>query len=167
MVTTDFVLEHFGRNRALAVRAFHRFVMESSREGSREDFYDVKLQTVLGSDDFVEKLPVRSHEEKVHYQVPLEEIVQSVCRRFKLGEEELRRPDRGRRAAEARHKIGYIARELAGLTYGSVAQRFGREAISFSVCVRRVAKRMEREAEFKQEMDGICREIGKGKRRKY
>ena len=92
MVTTDFVLGHFGRNRASAGRAFHRFVMESVREGSREDLYEVKLQTVLGSDDFVEKLPVKSLEEKVYYQVPLEEIVQSVCRRLKLREEELQPP---------------------------------------------------------------------------
>lgn len=167
MVTTDFVLEHFGRNRASAGRAFHRFVLESVREGSREDLYDVKLQTVLGSDDFVEKLPVRSQEEKVHYQVSLEEIVQSCCRRFKLGDEDLKRSDRGRRAAEARHKIGYIARELAGLTYGSVARRFGREPISFSVGVRRVVERMERDPELKREMEDLCRDIRKGKRRKY
>jgi len=167
MVTTDFVLEHFGRNRTLAVRAFHRFVMEEVREGSRQDLYDVKLQTILGSDDFVEKLPVRSQEEKVHYQVPLAEIVQSVCRSLKLEEEELKRRDRGRRAAEARHRIGYIARELAGLTYGRVARRFERETISFSIGVRRIAERMRRDEEFKREMDGIYREISKGKRRKY
>ena len=150
MVMTDFVLGHFGRNRASAGRAFHRFVMESVREGSREDLYEVKLQAVLGSEDFVEKLPVRSQEEKIHYQVPLEDIVQSVCRRLKLREEELRRPDRGRRAAEARHRIGYIARELAGLTYGSVARRFGRETISFSVGVRKVMERMERDPILKR-----------------
>ena len=166
-MTTDFVLGHFGRNRASAGRAFHRFVMESVREGSREDLYEVKLQTVLGSDDFVEKLPVKSLEEKVYYQVPLEEIVQSVCRRLKLREEELRKPDRGRRAAEARHRIGYIARELAGWTHGSVARRFGREGISFSVGVRRVVERIERDPNLKREMEGLCRNIRKGKRRKY
>ena len=167
MVTTDFVLGHFGRNRISARRGFHRFVVESVREGSRRDLYDVKLQTVLGSDDFVEKLPVRSQEEKVHYQIPLEEIAQSVCRRFKMREEDLRRPDRGRRAAEARHRIGYVARDLAGLTHGSVARRFGREPISFSAGVRRIAERMERDPELKREMESLCLEIRKGKRRKY
>ena len=167
MVTTDFVLGHFGRKRTLAARAFHRFVMESVGEGSREDLYDVKLQTILGSDDFMEKLPVRSQEEKVRYQISLEEIVQVVGQRFKLREKDLRRPDRGRRAAEARHRIGYITRELTGSTYGSTARRFGREPISFSVGVRRVAERMERDPVLKLDMEALCGEIRKGKRRKY
>ncbi|MBI4373468.1 MAG: hypothetical protein HY542_01190 [Deltaproteobacteria bacterium] len=48
-----------------------------------------------------------------------------------------------------------------------MARRFGREPISFSVGVRRVVERMERDPELKRDMEGLCGEIRKGKRRKY
>ncbi|QQR80651.1 MAG: transposase [Deltaproteobacteria bacterium] len=167
MLVTDFVLEHFGRNKSAARIGFRKFVMERVTEKSREDLYEVKLQTVLGSDDFIETLPMKSQEEKVYYQITQQEIVEALCRRFKIKEDELSRFDRGRRAADVRHRIGYIAKELVGMTYGSVAQRFGREAISFSIGVRRMAERIKHEPELNREMESICQEIIKGKKKIY
>lgn len=167
MICTDFVLHQFGSKPSVARMAFQGFVGERLGEGSREELYRLKAQTFLGSDEFVEKLQEPSKEEKALYQISLEEIIKAVCQDFKVKEDDLGKRHRGRKEAEVRHVIGFLAKELAGFSYRDVGERFGREAISFGMGVRRVETRMEQDPRFRKRLENLRAAIQRGKRRKY
>ncbi|MBI4366788.1 MAG: hypothetical protein HY543_08225 [Deltaproteobacteria bacterium] len=140
--------------------------MAAIGEPSRSDLYTLKAQTFLGSDDFVETVPDRSDPERVSYHISLAEITEAVCEDLRVKKGELKGRERARKPAEARHLIGYVARELAGFSHGEVAKTFGREAISFSTGVRRMARRVSEHHPFRKRVDALADRLIQGKRRK-
>ena len=166
-VSTGFILQQFGQKPSTARRAFRRFVMESSGEGHRDDLYDLKIQLCLGSDRFVESLPVKNQVESPRYRIALAEITSTVCRAFQLSPSSLSQRGRGREPAKIRHLIGYLAKDLGGFSYAEVAGSFKREAISFSVGVRRLENRLKQDPPLVAQIKGLREQLTRGKRKIY
>ena len=140
--------------------------MGAIEDGSRSDLYEVKAQTYLGSDEFVEKVPTRSHPEHPLYQISLAEITKAMCQDFGVKVGDLKLRNRARKPAEVRHLVGHLAKELTGLSHVEVAKAFGREAISFSMGVRKISKRMNEDRSFMQKINALSGRLIQGKKRK-
>lgn len=166
-IATNFVLSQFGQRLSTARRAFERFVFESVGEGHRQDLYDLKAQQCIGSERFVENLPLKNLEESPRYRITLDEIITAVCREFRVNPSSLSKRERDREPARIRHLIGYLARELGRFSYGEMASSFKREAISFSVGVRRVEDLFKREPAFAGRIERVRRLLVKGRKKIY
>lgn len=92
----DAILMQFGTETEQAKHQYSNFVMGSLKQGHRGDLYELKEQHLLGSDDFIDTLPLgavidrgAANQEKAL----LENLEKLVCEAFKVDSKELRKPN--------------------------------------------------------------------------
>ncbi len=141
------VLAQLGRDRARALAAYRRFLAEGVGEGHREDLYTAVEQRYLGDETFIEaaERKGRIRPERPRLRVTLADCIQTICELLDLRPEALRGPDRTGPLPTARALVAYVARDLAGITYAEAAQELRRAAVTLSLQVQRLRRRLASE----------------------
>lgn len=142
-LTTNNVLENFGKTVSKARAGFGNFVLEGLNEGHRPEFHGKSRDDsrLLGNDSFVEKC--LSGSTARHNRPTVREIMEKVCRVYEVDESSIKSPSQNRIASEARSVLGWLARELDCATLSEVARIVNRDVGSISSAVRRLSQRMQ------------------------
>ena len=132
-VDEDLLLAQFSNNKAAARKAYALFVEERIFQGHRKDFYELKDQCFLGSDQFVENIQRWvDNRPPTFYNIPLEEIVFQVSSVYNLPIELFYTPSRNRKGAWGRKVAAYLARKLGNYQIKTVADHFKRDPVVIS-----------------------------------
>ena len=160
MVQSEWILEQFAPNLARARHRYEEFVLDGIGAGHREDFYDVKEQRILVSDQFVEKVnrsldldrppPIR---------VKLSAIETVVSRRYKYPVELLHSRSKEHRGSFARAVVAYLGQELGTIRLNDVAARYGRDQASLSLGMKRLRERLTQESDLSENIAGLLKEL--------
>jgi len=131
-----------------AVRAYSRFVEKRLSEGHPEDLNLLRDQMILGSKEFVLAVQRRLDDgTSPVYDIPLQEIVESVASVLLIPRELFYTLSRNRQGAWGRAAAGYLARKLAGYQIKAVAEHFDRDPVVISQGIKRLEQRLRQEKE--------------------
>lgn len=140
-LTTDRLLEHFGKSFATARGGYRHFVLDGLGEEHRPEFYGTGEDSrLLGNDNFLEKCLSGTY--GIPQRLTAREIVDKVCVLYEINETELKSPSQCRNISEARAVVGWLAQELGCVTLSEVGKLVDRDVGSISSAVRRLSNRM-------------------------
>jgi len=141
-LTTDWMLEQFGKTVAQGRAGYRSFVLDGLGEEHWPEFHGGKEDSrLLGDDNFMNICLSGSGSKTLH--LTAQEIVDKVCLAYNIDEISLRSQSQQRIASEARAVVGWLARELGCVTLSDVGKLVNRDVGSISSSVRRLAGRMQ------------------------
>jgi chromosomal replication initiation ATPase DnaA len=153
------VLEQIGDK-----KSFHEFVL-SGNEESLKQYYEAPRQApVLGSEQFIERLPPRDRAatkeharyEKQVVQAGPENVIAEVAKQYKVSREEILRRQRGREN-EASKVAMYLVRRCCDWTLNETAKYFGAgsyAAVSWSC--RMIESRIAKDKKMRDRIENIA-----------
>jgi hypothetical protein len=114
-LTTDRMLEQFGKSLAKARAGYRTFVLDGLGEGHRPEFHGrgEEDSRLLGQDSFVDSC--LSGAGGVPLRVTAQEIVDEVCRAYNIDAATLKTQSQQRAVSEARAVAGWLAGPRVGL----------------------------------------------------
>ena len=146
-LTTERVMEQFGKSSVLARTAYQRFVRDGLGEPPSPDFCGGGEDTrLLGDDSFVEKCLSWSGDKPC--RVTVRKIIDEVCHAYTIDEASLTTSSQQRVVSEARAVVGWLARELGCATLTAVGKFVNRDVGSISSSVRRLSDRMQEDRDL-------------------
>lgn len=153
-LTTDWLLAQFGEQLDKAHAAYTTFVFDGLNEERRPEFHGGGVDSrLLGDDDFMDKclsgsggMPVR---------LTARQIIDQVCRAYRLDPLILQAKSQQRNASEARAVAGWLARESGCVTLTEIAGLVNRDVGSISSAVRRLSDRLENEPDLAKRMKAL------------
>jgi hypothetical protein len=152
-LTTDWVLGQFGKSVHTARTNYETFVRDGLGGGFQPEFSGGGDDSrILGNDLFVDRCLSGCGEKSL--RLTAQEIVDKVCEAYKIDEATLKAPSQQRLASEARAIVGWLAKEVGGVTLSAVASLVNRDIGSISSSVRRLSDRMQ---EFPELADRVRR----------
>ena len=111
LVDEDFVLRQFGEKKSLARRRYHQFVLEGLPTGHQKKYYEVKDQTYLGEDDFIDEIErQRTSSHPGIFEIPMREISMEVGDKMAIPRDRFYSLTRDRKGAYGRGIVAYLAR---------------------------------------------------------
>ena len=146
-LTTEQVLEQFGKSSATARIAYKRFVWDGLGEAHRPEFCDGGVDSrLLGDVSFVDKCLSGSRDKPL--RVTVQEIIEKVCHVYSIDEASLKTSSQQRVVSEARAVVGWLARELGCATLTAVGKLVNRDVGSISSSVCRLSDRMREDPDL-------------------
>jgi len=139
--------------------AYRRFVQDGIGEGHKEEYYEVKDQRFLGSEEFGERVASMAEErrEPRRRMRSLEEIAQKLARRFRIALQVLRGPDRSWAVSRARTLLAYVSVRQGGFKVGEVAEYLARDSTTISSLISRLSLRMHTEDRLRRDVEELVR----------
>ena len=141
-LTTDWMLEQFGKSAAKARAGYRTFVLDGLEEEYRPEFHGGgEDPRVLGDDSFMDKCYADSLDRPL--RLTALNIADRVCLAYDIDAALLKTQSQQRIVSEARAAIGWLARELGCVTLSDVGKLVNRDVGSISSSVRRLSDRMQ------------------------
>jgi REP-associated tyrosine transposase len=167
-IAVEEVLTLFAKRPTQAVSAYQRFVREGLSVGHRDDLYEVVEQTYLGGEQFVEKVEERVSDDELNTPVILTwaEVVDAVCKYFGLSPSVALQRGRGRKNAQAKRVMAWIAREVGGFTNQETAKFLRQDAAALSRGIQKLADQFATNRELRRDVEQLCERLRTGKKRK-
>lgn len=127
-----FILKMFSDNKVESKKKYLEFVLKETPEEINRIFDGKKWPSIIGSDDFIDRMKKKFFNKKRHMEVPeskllapdIEKIKAAVCKEYNLEKEELHHSKRGSRN-EARDTAIYLSRQLSGSKLTEIGKDFG------------------------------------------
>jgi len=159
LVDVDFLLAQFSEHKKMAREEYSIFVMDRIADGQREDFYQLKEQSFLGAEEFVQRVQRRmKDQEHPASDISLEEIVSEAGSVLDIPVELFYTSSRNRQGAWGRSVAAYMARKLTGCQLKTVATHFNRDPVVISQGIRKVEEMIRKDggvAEAVTELEGV------------
>ena len=163
------VLSYWSKRRGEAVKKYWEFLLEGIGEVHREEYYEVEEQRCLGEEEFIEQVEKERQETVEDVSGPgmhgrgcggnRPAVGQGCGRDFGGG--------RGREGSRIRAKAGYVGREVGGLRLVEMVGYLRRDLATLSIGIRKLEERMKREVEIKRQVERLCLDVKRGRKRKY
>ncbi len=130
-LSKDCILSMLTENKPQQRSAYIRFVNEEEPGEITKIFSQVKLPSILGTQEFLEHIKKKYYKEKYHKDIPEsrglapdnEQIIETVCRNYNIAIDELLKPRRGR-INEPRKIAIYLIRKHKGLSLAEIGKQF-------------------------------------------
>ena len=152
-LTTDWVLGQFAKRAGTARQRYAQFVRDGIGEGHREEFHGgAQDARVLGEDKFLNRVLDKPDVPRRRQPSSLRAIIKQVARDYGTSEQELCGPSRGRKLAEARGVVTWLAAEAGSATLKDVAERLHRDPSAMSYALRRVSEKGRASRAFQERM---------------
>lgn len=135
---------------------YRRFVLDEIGGGHKEEFYQVRDQRFLGSEEFKEKVETKG-EEKAKPKKSLDKAFKELGRQLKRDPAVLRGPDRNWELSRARTLAAYILVRRLGFGAGEVAAYLGRDQTTMSSLISRFSERVQSERQLMVEVQRLTR----------
>jgi REP element-mobilizing transposase RayT len=157
-LTTDWMLEHFGKSIEKTRSAYETFVIAGSAEEHRPEFHGAGVDSrLLGDDNFMDKC--LSDSGGMPLYVTAQQIIDKVCLYYHIDPSILKAKSQQRIASEARAVAGWLARESGCVTLSAVAKLVNRDVGSISSSVRRLSDRIQEKPELAIRMRSLKAEL--------
>ena len=166
-LTVEEVLASFGRKRNSAQKLYQGFVREGMERGIKTPWEQLKWQTLLGTETFVEEIKVRFIEQRggelsefsgvrdAKRTVEGEKIFKAICKHYGIKEEELSKRVHG--YTEPRYVASYLLRRYALMTLKEIGERVGLHYSTVGNILRQLAE--TRETGLSRSLKQVEREI--------
>lgn len=158
LLTTDWVLEQFGKTVAKSRAGYMKFVLDGLGEEHRPEFHgggdDSRL---LGDDNFMDRCLCCAPDKPV--RITLQEIVNKVCQTYHIDEARLKAPSQERVTSEARAVVGWLAYNSGGITLSEVGRFLNRDVGSMSSSIRRLSGRIADDPELAKRVEILKDEL--------
>lgn len=157
-LTTDRVLNTFGKTKSSAVQSFEKFVNAGRNEGDREDLMrGTNGGRLLGDARFAKKAlkPPRV----IARPMSLTQLVKHVCREEGINESILKSVSRARRESRIRQTITYLATELDIASLTALAARFNRDLTTMSRNQRYFRDRLLNDIELQKRVKQLRKQV--------
>jgi putative transposase len=139
-LTTDFVLSMLSPRVVQARKAYESYVHDGIGEGMRGEFHSGTCEgRILGDESFADEVLVRSSQ-KVEREYTLDEVVGTVCARFRVSEGKLKAPGKIRPMTEARAMAAAIVQASPHLRLTDLARLLGRDVSALVKAAQRVTE---------------------------
>jgi len=157
-VTTEAVLESFGKSRRSAVTGFARFVDAGRDERERQDLMrGTDGGRLLGGARFARK--ALKPPKPVAKPMTLTQLVRLVCREEGVKEAALKDESRARRESQIRQIITYLATEFGIASLTALAGRFNRDLTTMSRNQRYFRERLAEDTELQRRVRALRRRV--------
>ncbi len=143
LVDTDFLLTQFSNKMMIAKRAYARFVRSCISQGHREDFYELKDQRFLGTEEFIENIHRDLNEmPSFLYDIAIEEIVSKVSSVLNISKDLFYSTTRNHQGSLGRAVVAYFGKELGGHCFKEISDHFHRDPVVMSQGIKRLEKKI-------------------------
>lgn len=158
-LTTDWVLSQFAGKSERARRGYKEFVDQGKEDGYQQEYHrgSANDSRVLGDDTFIDKVLAHT-EARPKQRISLDEIIQSVCRKYGIEEEDLKAPGKYRNLSAVRGMAAWLILETGGATLAELSINTGRDVSTLSTA----AKSVQIRAKSDQELADCMRELKEG-----
>ena len=154
-LTTDFVLSQFARQKKRSIKLYHDFILKGSTENHRQEFHGGLYEgRILGDNRFSEKALAKA-EEKYSKKLSLEDIVDVVCKSYKINVNKLVEPGKTYPASEARGTAALLVQENSNLKLTALGSYINRDVATLSQSANRLRKRAVRDKVFSARIENI------------
>jgi putative transposase len=137
LVDTEFVLSQFSKDRKSAVKAYHRFILDGMKTGKGSEFDELKDNTILGDERFLDYVAKKTGEEITFYEdkgadYSLKEILQEVVRMMGVSESDIISCERGAKLVKARSLFVHACRKYSKASNKQVSSFLNRSESTIS-----------------------------------
>ncbi len=168
IVDKKFVLSQFCKNKKKAQWEYRQFISSAINSGHQNKFYQVKDQTFLGEDEFVDQIEVEKHNyDPIIFDIPIEEIVFEVLQAIGIKREDMYSSSRNRNGAYGRGLVGYLAKKLSGYMIKDIGIHFKREPMTISQAITKEERRIIHNKDEKKIVEHLEKKLLSGRRKKY
>jgi REP element-mobilizing transposase RayT len=158
-LTTDLVLSMFSSDIKKARRDYASFVAEGIGDARRDEFHSGTFEgRILGDDIFTDEALRRANQPQV-LDYSLSDLLDVVCRRFGITEEQLKFPGKARPYAEARALIALFVLEMPGLSLTELGRMLNRDIASLGRAGRRLLKQALENEEVNSRLNELRQEL--------
>jgi REP element-mobilizing transposase RayT len=160
-LTTDLVLAQFYDDRASSRSAYNAFMTDGVGEGYRKEFQCGSHEgRILGDDRFADTVLALA-DGAPHRSKNAELLKEVVLREFGCTMKELGTRSQKKSLGQARAVLGWLAVQTGTETLTGVGKWIGRDVVTMSAAVRRLAERSERAAGLREVMDRLLAEVSR------
>jgi REP element-mobilizing transposase RayT len=138
-LTTDWVLSQFAGKSEKARRGYREFVDQGKEDGYQQEYHSGSANDsrVLGDDTFIDKVLAHAGA-RPKQRISLDEIIQSVCRKYGIEEKDLKTPGKYRNFSAARGMAAWLILETGGATLAELSSYTGRDVSTLSTAAKTV-----------------------------
>jgi putative transposase len=143
LVDAGFLLTQFSNNKKRARSAYARFVGSRISQGHREDFYELRDQRFLGTEEFVEDVcrDLNERPSLVH-DIPIQDIVSEVSSALNISRDLFYATTRNRQGSLGRAVVGYFGKELASYSFKEISEHFNRDPVLMSQGIKKLEEKI-------------------------
>ena len=158
-LTTDWVWSQFTGKSERARRGYREFVDQGKDEGHQQEYHSgsANESRVLGDDTFIDKVLAQA-EARPKQRIGLDEIIQSVCRKYEIEAKDLKAAGKYRKLSAARGIAAWLILETGGATLAELSSNTGRDVSTLSSA----AKSVQIRAKSDQWLTDCMRELKEG-----
>ena len=160
-LTTDCVLSQFAGKSERARRGYREFVDRGKDEGHRKEYHSgsANESRVLGDDTFIDKVLTQA-EARPKKCIDLDEIIQSVCRKYEIEAKDLKAAGKYRNFSTARGMAAWLILETGGATLAELSRNTGRDVSTLSSAAKSIQVRAKSDQWLtdcmKELKEGLC-----------
>jgi len=112
-------------------------------QGHREDFYELRDQRFLGTEEFVGDIRRDLKESpSCVYDISIQELIESVSVALNISKDLFYSNTRNRPGALGRAVVGYLGKELSDIPFKATAGHFNRDPVVISKGIKGLEKRI-------------------------
>lgn len=142
-LTTEWTLCQFAGKKKRAIELYQQFVLKSVDEGHRNDLYRGNIEgNILGDDHFSEKA-LATASQKIAKKTTLEQVLQAVCERYEIDQDELYSGSRQKRISEPRAVVALLVRDIEHLSLTVLSRKLNRDLSGLSQAASRLDRRLK------------------------
>lgn len=170
LVEVDLPLSLVAPQRKAAVTMYKSFMADGLSLGHREDFYKVKEQRFLGTDDFVTTLEgmQQAFEERLFpVALTLDDVVGAVAEAYGIPSERITDKSRAREGARLRAMVACLAKDVGGILMHETARYFDRDLSTLSIVVKKLREQVHMDKAMGERLYEIEKNLRRGRRAKY
>lgn len=162
-----FALRMFSENKAESKKKYLEFVLKEAPEEINRILGGQKWPTIIGSDDFIDRVKKRFFNKKRHIEIPeskllapeIATIKAAVLKEYKMEEVELHHSRRGSQN-EARDIAIYLSRQLRGNKLAEIGKEFGISNYStVSTTIERIKGRISKDRRVKKRVQDLMDDL--------
>ena len=170
LVDVDRPLSLIASQSKAAVTSYKSFMAEGLSLGHREEFYQVKEQRFLGTDDFVTTLDgmQRASDERLFpVALTVDDVVRAVAKANGIPTDRITDRSRAREGARLRAMVACLAKDVGGVSMQETARYFGRDLSTLSIVVRKLRAQVEGDKALCERLCETEKNLRRGKRARY
>ncbi len=153
-LTTDWVLQQFGKRIGVCRKRYAEFVAEGAKDGYREEFHQGGDDgRILGGEQYTKK--VISGKAVKLKKPSFRKITEIVCSSYNIKPKVLQSSSRQRDMSHVRQIISWLVYKTEATTLKELGEYFGRDASVLSKQVRRAELLSQSNAKFKRELNQL------------
>ena len=154
-LTTDWILSQFAKHKKRARQRFHEFCLTGIHEEHRQEFHKGTFEgRILGNDQFSENV-LAGTEERFHPAPSMKQLINIVCKQYKINKRTIVAPGKQQPAAEARAVVSYLAQDAEKLSMTELGKYLRRDISALSRAAGRLRARLSEDQKLADKLGKI------------